>query len=470
METFEGSKSVYLVMEYVDGKDLFDYIHEKVVPGGVMLDERFSMVIMRQVFSALHYCHELDVIHRDLKPENIMVQRQKGSAFERTMPSNGIGCPSWGSALPEELQVKLIDFGLAIVATRAKPALSLVGTCDYLAPEVQKGKLPSAASDLWAAGVVMHCLLTGLLPKEEVRGGLEVIDLKHGIYSHISRNTKELLGMIFRIDPGKRCSAGEAFECEWLGGEEDLLDEEKRTAALDQSTIQQFIAFHQSNLLKKAVLTALAMQLGSQQIMDVREQFMRADKDGNARISREEFIASLSEGSGNLTEDVRDWMEKVFDSIDTDESEEIEYTEWLAAALEQGKVRAEASLRSAFRVFDSDGSGKISKVEFAQVVAQTPAEIAGYMGEFDSDGDGQLDFDEFKIMLTSGLDKSPSGRMDGDGSPANKLNIESVPPPPPNGKGLPKPAQPAQGGSETDKGRPARKPSVGPSLSSCNVM
>jgi calcium-dependent protein kinase len=67
METYEDKGKIYIVLEFIDGQELFDEIAVSRV-----LDERVSAGIMRQVFSALQYCHERHVIHRDLKPENIM--------------------------------------------------------------------------------------------------------------------------------------------------------------------------------------------------------------------------------------------------------------------------------------------------------------------------------------------------------------------------------------------------------------
>mmetsp|Transcript_124204 Transcript_124204/g.345744 ORF Transcript_124204/g.345744 Transcript_124204/m.345744 type:complete len:160 (-) Transcript_124204:148-627(-) len=152
--------------------------------------------------------------------------------------------------------------------------------------------------------------------------------------------------------------------------------------------------------LRRAALTALAMQLTGRQLEGLREQFMAIDADGNGRISKEELaesVAMMAPEQG--AEDVRSWVEAVFDAVDTDGSSEIEYTEWVAAALEEGACRSEQAAWAAFRVFDVDGSGAIDHQELAHVLAETPEEIADWLPQFDINGDGVIDFEEFKRVL-----------------------------------------------------------------------
>jgi len=102
-ETFESKRIVYLVMEHVDGQELFEYINgvATAAKAGVVGDGNFARSVGRQVFSALRYCHDRSVVHRDLKPENIMVKHPAP------------GRQAW------EVEVKLIDFGLATLWSRS---------------------------------------------------------------------------------------------------------------------------------------------------------------------------------------------------------------------------------------------------------------------------------------------------------------------------------------------------------------
>jgi len=376
-ETFDGPKFTYLVMELVDGQELFDYIQQASVAN--LLSEDFAARIMWQVFSALQYCHGLSVVHRDLKPENIMVQRVSAH----------------GSVA--QLEIKLIDFGLAACWTRAsRPASgSLVGTCCYSAPEARFGDSANPSSDMWSAGMVLHTLLVGGLPEEDPSVGAGQLALAGPAYAGVSPGAKELMAGLLRTDPRQRLTAAEAGSCAWLRGEARAVASPERIA----NTMSAFTSFYRSNMLRRAVLTALAMQLADQQIADLHEQFLLMDADGNGRISRAELAKSVEHACPGEYEDVASWVESVFDSVDTDGSDEIEYTEWLAAAHHEGEVRSDQAIHAAFRVFDLDCSGKISVNEIARITSDTPADVANFLPEYDANGDGEIDFQEFRDLI-----------------------------------------------------------------------
>ncbi|MFO0661681.1 MAG: serine/threonine-protein kinase [Polyangiaceae bacterium] len=140
--------SFFLVLEYVDGKNLRDQIHE-VAP---FPPER-AVHITRQILSALYRAHSIGIVHRDLKPENIMlVERDGDTDF-----------------------VKVLDFGIAKVPvgelanqggkTQALTQLGMVyGTPEYMAPEQALGQDVDLRADLYALGVMLYEMLTGKRP------------------------------------------------------------------------------------------------------------------------------------------------------------------------------------------------------------------------------------------------------------------------------------------------------------------
>jgi len=155
------------------------------------------------------------------------------------------------------------------------------------------------------------------------------------------------------------------------------------------------------------------MQAAGSSVEELKEQFMRADVDGNGVISKQELLSAISMADGQdsslgkslpdigLKNDVHQWFEKIFDSVDTDGSDGIDYTEWIAGAMEYAKMQREEAMKTAFHAFDLDGSGTISQAEFARVLANTPDDIARCMPEFDTNGDGVLSYDEFKAMIVN---------------------------------------------------------------------
>merc|ERR1712093_803635 len=102
-------------------------------------------------------------------------------------------------------------------------------------------------------------------------------------------------------------------------------------------------------------------------------------------------------------------MEQILRDIDSDGSGTIDYTEFLAATMDKKLYIKEDVCWSAFRVFDRDGSGKISKEELAAVLGSDDVKdvvnaekIASMIQEVDTDGDGEIDFEEFMAMMKSG--------------------------------------------------------------------
>lgn len=125
----------YLVMEYVPGKTLKEYIieHSPVSP------ER-AVEIMKQLTSALAHAHHNQIVHRDIKPQNILMDA--------------------------EGNVKISDFGIAMAlsATSYTQTNSVLGTVHYLSPEQARGGTANKKSDIYSLGIVMYELITGKLP------------------------------------------------------------------------------------------------------------------------------------------------------------------------------------------------------------------------------------------------------------------------------------------------------------------
>lgn len=267
--------------------------------------------------------------------------------------------------------------------------------------------------------MVLHAMLVGCLPPPEVRAGEDPLHLSAPQYENVSPLARDLLWGLLQADPARRMSAAEAAVHPWVcgGSHEGIMRPLHNNCA---TTMSAFSSFHRCSKIRRAALTAMAMQLTSKQLRGLKEEFLAMDTDGNGRISKEELARSIAAGApGGGTEDVKEWVDSVFASIDTDGSQEIEYTEWVAAALNVGACRSEEALRAAFRVFDLDGDGGIDKWELGKVLSQTPEEIAQLMPQFDIDGDGKIDFEEFRQVfedprLIQGqgcVDTSANGRI-----------------------------------------------------------
>lgn len=190
-EVITTASDIFLIMEHVDGGELYDYI----VKQG-KLREDAARYIFQQIVCALEYCHHFRVVHRDLKPENIL--------------------------LGANLQVKLIDFGLSNLMEDGDFLATSCGSPNYAAPEVISGKLYHGPEvDVWSCGVILYALLCGCLPFDEETIPLLFSKIKKGKYtvpSHVSQGAKALLEQVLAVDPLIRLTVPQIRDNLWFNG------------------------------------------------------------------------------------------------------------------------------------------------------------------------------------------------------------------------------------------------------------
>ncbi|KAK5175316.1 serine/threonine-protein kinase gin4 [Saxophila tyrrhenica] len=188
-DVWENRNELYLIMEYVDGGELFHYVDERK---GLPEDE--TVYIFRQIVSALLYCHRLLICHRDLKPENILLNR-------------------------ENLTVKLIDFGMAALQPAGRQLSTPCGSPHYAAPEVVSSRpYDGTQADVWSCGVILYVMLTGTTPYNySEEGDIRVLfrDIAKADYHlppGLGAEAKDLISRIFVPDPKKRITMDGVWE------------------------------------------------------------------------------------------------------------------------------------------------------------------------------------------------------------------------------------------------------------------
>lgn len=188
-EVIETPAEIYLIVEHVEGGELYNYIVEReVVP------EAEARYIFQQLICALEYCHHFRVVHRDLKPENILL---------------GPG-----------LQVKLIDFGLSNIMQDGQFLSTSCGSANYAAPEVIAGKLYGGPEvDVWSCGVILYALLCGCLPFDEATVPALFSKIKRGIFTiplHVNPQAAELIHRLLTVDPLQRLTLPQIRDDPWF--------------------------------------------------------------------------------------------------------------------------------------------------------------------------------------------------------------------------------------------------------------
>jgi len=178
-DVYEGDKELFLVLEYVEGGELFDFLVNR---GRLPPNE--ALIYFRQIVYGLNYAHTFSIIHRDLKPENILI----------------------ASLSPP--QIKIADWGMAAFAP---PTLQLETSCGsphYASPEIVNGeKYQGNATDIWSCGVILYALLTGRLPFDDKNVRTLLSKVKSGKYempSWIDPLARDLLSKMLIVDVKQR--------------------------------------------------------------------------------------------------------------------------------------------------------------------------------------------------------------------------------------------------------------------------
>uniref|UniRef100_A0A7N9APT7 non-specific serine/threonine protein kinase n=1 Tax=Mastacembelus armatus TaxID=205130 RepID=A0A7N9APT7_9TELE len=194
-EVIETEKTLYLVMEYASGGEVFDYL----VAHGRM-KEKEARSKFRQIVSAVQYCHQRRIVHRDLKAENLL--------------------------LDADMNIKIADFGFSNEFTLGSKLDTFCGSPPYAAPELFQGKKYDGPEvDVWSLGVILYTLVSGSLPFDgqnlkELRE--RVLRGKYRIPFYMSTDCENLLKKLLVLNPVKRGSLEQIMKDHWMNvGHED---------------------------------------------------------------------------------------------------------------------------------------------------------------------------------------------------------------------------------------------------------
>jgi len=394
-EFYEDDRMMYLITELCTGGDFSDLNH------GIDHPEEIRL-LLRDMFMALAYCHDLGIAHRDMKFENCLITKQ---AEQRRVG-------------------KVIDFGLSAIRHKDDHhdtwLSDQLGSQYFVAPEVIDQSVQYGCEcDLWSTGVMLYIINTDEHPcvtdamsldtkrffRQVLRNNVRMDPLTNG---DIDPTVSDLILKLLVKNPRHRLRAHQALSHSYFAGADGSGNRRRSSwksfsakprggsiANFDCSMASQLHAFGGFSRFERAVMTLAAHHACAREVDDVRAMFIELDTSRTGSLSKAEIREALNKCGHQMTE--KD-LEQLFDALDANGSGSVQYTEWLAATLKPSTLESDKAFSQVYNFFDHDSNGHISKEELMRVLGDQ-ANVEKVLELGDVNGDGSISKAEFKALL-----------------------------------------------------------------------
>lgn len=258
--------------------------------------------------------------------------------------------------------------------------------------------------DVWSVGVILYILLSGKPPfdgdddheiTEQVKIGN--YNMSGGIWEVLSTDAKRLIRGMLTYNYKNRISAKEALNDPWFKN----ASTKQVDVDLMQESLKNLAKFSATQKLQQATMSMMVQNMVTkEEVARLQQVFVQLDTNKDGKLQYEEVLAGYEQFYGDMA---KDEVDRIFSLVDVDNSGEIDFSEFVTATVDKGKLLQEEKLRAAFGYYDSDGSGSISTDEIKEVLGvgkQISEEVwLQVLNEVDQDGNGEVDFDEFRTMM-----------------------------------------------------------------------
>lgn len=377
-DAFEDDKYLYIVTEFIKGETLAQWLTKRQQP----MSEADAAHVLHQLASAVNHCHMNSVAHRDIKLDNVMID--------------------------DELNVTIIDFGLAKIFSKSNQLKSRVGSPLFMAPEVSEGKYTEKC-DVWSLGVLMYVLLSCRLPFSgnelaEVLLQSKQCDLALGsdFWSTTSADAKDLLQSMIAVSTKERISCQQVLSHEWFSlARDDTTDDSFENK--EENVLEALKNFKCDSKLRKMILYLLAKMIDVKPSRSVCQEFNKLNAKCNGVLSKEELRNAFDKCQSNVTDEE---LGNIINNLDFSGDQQINFTEYLVATLSESKLCQKKNIETLFCKFDRDGDGIILKEDIARefkLINQplSKTELKKILKPYDSQKNGYITYEDFEGIVMS---------------------------------------------------------------------
>ncbi|XP_042240946.1 death-associated protein kinase 1-like isoform X4 [Homarus americanus] len=280
-QVFDNGQQVILVLELVRGGELFDHISERE-----RLSEEEASAFLHQILQGVCHMHSLGLAHLDLKPENVLLLSKNRQ------------------------HIKLIDFGLSRVITKAEEVRDMMGTAEFVAPEIVNYEPLCLATDMWAIGVITYILLSGSSPflgdtQQETFNNITAVDYTFDseYFCGTSDLAKDFICRLLVKDARKRLTAEESLAHPWMEPQSQEQEEERRDAQTNMDNFKSYQARrrwkHSVKVVTLCNRLSRSAKLRSQsaELLDAKSSAITLQEDRDASFVLSALVAAVEEGN-----------------------------------------------------------------------------------------------------------------------------------------------------------------------------
>ncbi|XP_073669318.1 serine/threonine-protein kinase 17A isoform X1 [Paramisgurnus dabryanus] len=288
-EVYEMASEMVLVLEYAAGGEIFN---QCVAERDEAFKEEDVKRLMRQILEGVAFLHKSNVVHLDLKPQNILLTSE--------------------SPLGD---IKIVDFGLSRLVSSSQEIREIMGTPEYVAPEILNYEPISTATDMWSIGVLAYVMLTGISPflgddKQETFLNISQINVSYTEeeLEHLDKAAIHFIKSLLIKEPEHRFTAEECLEHQWLQIKEE--EEEEKDGSTSESVSEpaspgtsshdEEAEDEESSQVTEELIVMAAYTLGQCRQSSDKETLTPDQKAISKRFKFEEPFSALQEVPGEF--------------------------------------------------------------------------------------------------------------------------------------------------------------------------